>query len=226
MLRPTQSPVLHVQSIGRGLRVVYADGHDVSTKEGRLAAIKAGPKQNCLVLDFAGNTARLGPINNVQVKKKGKGLEGGEPITKECPDCATIVHPSVKQCPVCGHEFKFEVKIGAVASTEELIAKSTRNWYDVSDVFYYHHKTHDGDINMLKVVYQCGLKTFTEYVGVEHMGYAKHKADRWLKQRAIGDIGNARDSVAILLTKTDMLIKPKQIRVDTAGKFAQVLEWR
>src|SRR5512140_3338529 len=48
MLRPTQSPGLWVQMLGRGTRPVYAPGFDLDTKDGRLEALKAGPKQNCL----------------------------------------------------------------------------------------------------------------------------------------------------------------------------------
>jgi len=50
MLRPTNSPVLWVQMLGRGTRP--ADG-----------------KENCMVLDFAGNTPRLGPINDPMIPK-------------------------------------------------------------------------------------------------------------------------------------------------------------
>src|SRR5699024_7836443 len=55
MLRPTKSPGLHVQMLGRGTR-------------------PSPGKENCLVLDFAGNVARLGPIDDpVLPRKKGKG---------------------------------------------------------------------------------------------------------------------------------------------------------
>lgn len=74
MLRPTQSPGLWVQMLGRGTRPLYAPGFDLETTEGRLAAIINSPKRNCLVLDFAGNTRRLGPINDPVIpKRKGKG---------------------------------------------------------------------------------------------------------------------------------------------------------
>src|SRR5690606_1769168 len=49
MLRPTQSPGLWVQMLGRGTRPLYAPGFDLETTEGRLAAIANSPKRNCLV---------------------------------------------------------------------------------------------------------------------------------------------------------------------------------
>lgn len=83
MLRPTNSPGLWVQMLGRGTRPVYAQGFDLDTIEGRLAAIAASVKQNCLVLDFAANTLSLGPINDPVIPKmKGKG--GGPPPVKFC----------------------------------------------------------------------------------------------------------------------------------------------
>jgi DNA repair protein RadD len=71
MLRPTKSPGLWVQMIGRGTRTWYRLdlGFDLLTQEGRLAAIAASDKQDCLVLDFAYNTAILGPINDPQLPK-------------------------------------------------------------------------------------------------------------------------------------------------------------
>ena len=57
MLRPTMSPGLWVQMLGRGTRT-------------------APGKDDCLVLDFAGNTMRLGPINNVQIPHSGERGKG------------------------------------------------------------------------------------------------------------------------------------------------------
>lgn len=104
MLRPTGSPGLWVQMLGRGTRPLWAPGSyygsmvghnggpaldpknfvfDLETAEGRLASIAASAKQNCLVLDFAANTLALGPINDPVIPKmKGKG--GGPPPVKFC----------------------------------------------------------------------------------------------------------------------------------------------
>jgi len=64
MLPPTKSPGLYVQMAGRGTRL-------------------APGKKNCLVLDFAGNVTRHGPIDLVRPKIPGKG-EGDVPL-KTCP---------------------------------------------------------------------------------------------------------------------------------------------
>ena len=103
MLRPTKSPVIYIQSTGRGGRI--ADGKD-----------------HCLVLDFAGNTTRLGPINDVQIEQKKPGKGGGVPIVKVCPDCGVYLAPAVRICDVCDHEFVFGQKITMEASTAEIVA--------------------------------------------------------------------------------------------------------
>ena len=80
MLRPTMSTALWVQMLGRGTR-----------------PSPATYKANCLVLDFAGNTARLGPINDPRIpKKKGPGT-GDAPI-KICPVCEGYNHPRAVFC--------------------------------------------------------------------------------------------------------------------------------
>lgn len=153
MMRPTKSPGLWVQMLGRGTRPYYAPGFDLTTMAGRLAAIADSVKQNCLVLDFAHNTAVMGPINDPQLpKKKGKG-KGDAPV-KTCgrtgkPAVSNIVagtsdpskggnnehylggcgawnHPSARHCVQCGAEFTFEVKFGHDASTTALLAESSK----------------------------------------------------------------------------------------------------
>lgn len=70
MLRPTKSAGLYVQMAGRGTRL-------------------APGKANCLVLDFAGNVSRHGPIDLVEPRRPG-GAGGGEAPTKVCPECESI----------------------------------------------------------------------------------------------------------------------------------------
>ena len=112
MLRPTKSPIIHVQTIGRGLRI--ADGKD-----------------HCLILDFSGNTERLGPINDVHVYKKRKSTGEGEAITKRCPACDCIHHPSVKICDNCGHKFEFKSGLNINSTAAEIIASTRINWFEI-----------------------------------------------------------------------------------------------
>ena len=207
LLRPTCSPVIHVQTVGRGLRV--ADGKD-----------------HCLVLDFAGNTARLGPINDIHIKeKRRKGDEPGEPITKTCPECDTICHPTTKLYPVCGFEFKFKVGISVTAGTAEIVKEGGSKWYDVDHVSYSLHEKANAPASLL-VRYNCGLHLFKEWICIEHNGYAGHKARGWVKYRfpEVPDI--ALTTAAELLSVADELNKPIAIKVDNSKKYPTIIDYK
>jgi len=201
LLRPTQSPNIHVQTIGRGLRI--ADGKD-----------------HCLVLDFAGNTARLGPINNVTVKKRKKG-EGGEPITKTCPDCGLIYHPTAKTCTVCGHVFQFKIGISSSAGGDAIIASNAAKWKNVDTVTYSLHEKPNSPTSVL-VRYHCGLQVFKEWICVEHNGFAGHKAKHWMGLRL--GAGKLPENAADLLGMADQLSKPRKIKVKTANKYPEIVD--
>src|SRR3546814_6440418 len=64
MMKATRRSSLWVQMLGRGTRPLYFPEFDLSDREGRLAAIAASQKQNCLVGDFAKNTESLGTIHD------------------------------------------------------------------------------------------------------------------------------------------------------------------
>ena len=53
--RRTESYGLYVQQFGRPLRPDYAEGFDLTTREGRLAAIAASHKPRALIIDHVGN---------------------------------------------------------------------------------------------------------------------------------------------------------------------------
>lgn len=64
MLRPTMSPGLYYQMVGRGFRLFPG-------------------KANCLVLDFGGNVLRHGPVDAIRIQERPGG--SGEAPAKECP---------------------------------------------------------------------------------------------------------------------------------------------
>lgn len=199
MLRPTKSPTLHVQALGRGLRT--ADG-----------------KSHCLIKDFAGNIGRLGFIDDIQIDKavkKGKG--GVNPFAKTCPECETIHPPAVRKCP-CGYEFKFLHHLSTAAFTPP-------EWFDVTGVFYsIHQKT--GKPDSFKINYKCGMKNFTQYIMLEHGGYAAYKSKYQLQQRWPYS-EKPPSTTAELYEKKDKLAIPKRIQIEHASKYPKILktEW-
>jgi superfamily II DNA or RNA helicase len=110
-LRPTYSLAGYLQTNGRMLRVMYAPGYNLDTREGRFAAIDAGPKgRKGIFLDCAGLTFRHGFIDEVRewsllgVPKKSKADEAIIAI-RQCPICM-IVFPPAPVCPGCGYVFE------------------------------------------------------------------------------------------------------------------------
>jgi len=202
ILRPTKSPVIHVQTIGRGLRI-------------------APGKAYCLVLDFAGNTERLGPINDIHISRKVKGEsdEKGEPLTRICDQCDAILPIKTKVCPWCGYEFPVSTKLGTRATNAEVIkTKKDIDWYDVKEAVYNRH-TSNNKPEMVKVSYFCGTRYFNEYICIEHTGYAKKLADHWVQFR-----GGEATNVNELIDESKNLKVPKRIKIDTRGKYPTVVD--
>lgn len=194
MLRPTMSPVLWVQMIGRGTRPSLETG-----------------KQNCLVLDYARNTARLGPINDPRIPKR-KGEGNGEIPIKLCEPCGAYNHMRAKFCCSCGNEFEFQIKIEEEADTAELLRDEAPKveTLQVQQVIYTKHVSKTSGRSTLKVDYYSGLRRFTEYVNLEHAGYPLHVAHDWWKQRHRSEPPATVDNALQLSTQ---LKQPKTIRV-------------
>jgi DNA repair protein RadD len=181
VIRPTASPGLWVQMLGRGTRPVYAKGFPIHTAQGRLAAISAGGKPNCLVLDFAGNTKRLGPINNPVIPAKPGEKTGGPPPMKVCQECSCYNHTSKRVCDYCGAEFPVLVKFTATAAAAALIQKKEPpkiERFRVTMVTYQRHRK-AGKPDSIRVSYHCGNRYFTTYICMEHGGYATARSVRW-----------------------------------------------
>jgi DNA repair protein RadD len=184
MLRPTASPVLWVQMLGRGTRTDYVPGYDLQTVEGRVASIQASFKQNCLVLDFAGNTRRLGPINDPVIpRQKGKGPAGEAPV-KLCMACGTYNHASARECFLCGSEFPIQTKLKQSADTAALIKDDIpiTEVFQVDQITYSRHSK-AGRPDSLKLTYYCKLRSFHEWVPIEATGSIRGIAHRWWKAR-------------------------------------------
>ena len=123
LCRGTQSKALHVQMVGRGLRLSPATS-----------------KRDCLVLDFAGNVERHGFIEDIKEirLRRGREPESAPPPTKLCPwpdgGCGAILYAFQTKCPHCG--FCWEAKrLTQLLGLEQLIRPE-----DVERVGFYRAK--------------------------------------------------------------------------------------
>lgn len=201
MLRPTLSPGLYVQMVGRGLRL-----HE--------------SKSDCLVLDFGGNVRRHGFIDQVTPPRKGKKGPPGEAPVKTCPTCSSHVPIMSQVCPECGFKFPIVEReaeklhhVGAILSTEvPPVAMPVRK------VGYSKHNGKSG-VPTLRVDYYCGLRTVSEYVCLEHQGYARSKAVHWWTSRCDNPCPRSIDDA---LTMTEELVTPTSILVNFATKYPEI----
>jgi DNA repair protein RadD len=198
--RSTKSPVYHVQMVGRGTRIFPGKTHFG-------------------VMDFAGNTQRLGPINDVVVARK-REKTGGAPITKKCPACGAIHHPRVTHCH-CGHEFKF--KHGLDDATNVQILRRDTFWTEVSKVDYKIYRKL-GRPPSLVVTYHTldGLEA-KEWVCLEHSGYARLMAARWIELR-LGK--NSINTVDELYAVREDLDVPVGILIKQEKRFNTVCDYK
>ena len=226
MLRPTTSTGLWVQMLGRGTRPLYAPGFDLSTQEGRLNAIRYSSKQNCLVLDFAGNTRRLGPINDPVIpKKRVKGAVPGVAPIKICPICGVYNHAQATVCanPACAHPFARASKLTHEASQAELIRSDLPIYHELKiQRILYTKMELKGKPPMLKVSYFCGLEHVKEVICFEHTGFARTKARQWWRHRSASEPPETIDSA---LAQQQFLREPIAVRVHSNKKYPEITEY-
>lgn len=204
MLRPTMSPVLWVQMLGRGMRPSPETG-----------------KTDCKVLDFAGNTRRLGPIDDPRIPRK-KGEGAGEIPIKICEACGTYNHLRVRFCTCCHNEFEFETKIVASAATDEIMSSEFPiiETFNVGWMLCHPHISRAGD-KMIVVTYNCGIRSFKEYFNFEaRSSMSRHSAHDWWRRLHTSEPPPTND---LALMYASQLRAPRAIRVWVNKKFPQVV---
>ncbi|QDP60537.1 MAG: putative ATP-dependent DNA helicase [Prokaryotic dsDNA virus sp.] len=206
-LRPTQSLGLYMQMAGRAMRTAHG-------------------KDNGLVLDFAGNVAKHGPVDAVMLpddKAKGKG--DGEAPTKTCPQCQEIVFAGARECGCCGYEFPPpEIKIDHTASTAAIMnMTAVEDWRPVTDFAVALHKKPGGDLASMRAEYLIDGKVIKEWVCFDHAGFPRQQAVRWWNQNA-GT--TAPESVADALERQSEIRPPEEAVVRREGKYDRVVRVR
>jgi DNA repair protein RadD len=125
MARPTKSLIVHLQQIGRVLRI-------------------APGKENAIILDHGGNVSRHGfptddviPTDmNMDIRQQSERSEKTvEKLPHACPSCHLMMEPDVWVCPNCG--FKPEKRNNVVHGDGELVKlnkytkEDKQRWYSM-----------------------------------------------------------------------------------------------
>lgn len=220
MVRATESTGLYIQIVGRGTRPVYADGYDLSTKQGRVSAIENGSKPNCLVLDYGDNVARHGFIDAVKPKIKGESTGEGEAPTKECPECNTMVFAGSRECHECGHEFPPpELNHSHKSYGGAMLSSQVQDeWVDVDDVNYERWQK-EGKPDSIRVTYICGLTKISEWLCPDHGGYAASRYQA--RMPALKAFSTTTDAA---LMECSRWIIPSRIKIRPDGKYHKIMQ--
>lgn len=212
LLRPTLSPGLYVQMMGRGTRL--ADGKD-----------------DCLVLDFTGTARRLGPVDTITVDRRPgkKGAPDAAKVTdvraKECPTCKTLAALNARTCLVCGHEWSLDsVRHEAEADDVAILSRDLKNRPpEEIAVVTWTAKRHQkqGSPDSLRVSYSAGLMSYPEWVLFEHGGPGRFRAEKWW--RAHGGAEPAPETVADALVRWAEVTPPAFISIRKNGKWFDIV---
>ena len=213
LLRPTASPVLYCQAVGRGFRLHPG-------------------KRDCLVLDYGGNVLRHGPVDQVRVAEKSSG--NGESPAKECPKCRLLIAAGYRVCPRCGHEFpapERERHEPKASHAGVLSGQVSQVEFDVRDVAYSVHQKRgapDDAPRTFRVDYRLGLDYWaSEWICFEHTGWARRKAEQWWKRRSPDPVPDTAER-AVELAEAGALALTEQVTVrSVAGeKFEQIVGYK
>lgn len=225
ILRPTLSPGLYYQMIGRGFRI-------------------DDKKKDCLVLDFGENIYRHGPIDCIEAPHK-RGQEGDAAPkksestirAKECPECHELVEIGALGCS-CGFVFPLKVDTHQRKNDEDsiLLGRGPGGAFleeksKVSDTYCSVHTKKDapdGHPKTMRVEYYTSMTfSISEWVCFEHSGFAFSKAQAWWAARSklpcphssaeavrLANAGALAESLAIITKKKAGVRWPDLIGVE------------
>ena len=206
LLRPTQSKGLYYQMVGRGLRL-------------------DDRKDDCLVLDFAECIHSHGPIDHLG----GDGVR----LTK-CPECKEMFSRATRQCPACGWKIpKKQIEReeaeeaqrkmhNTVASRQNIISNGEPEELRV-DAVKVHRHVKPGKPDSLRVTYRCGLRTFSEWVCLDHHGPAGSIAHGWWKRRFAGKTPTVDTALQDIFLETSLSAITTSIKVKKKGKYHEIV---
>ena len=232
MARPTLSPGLYAQMSGRGMRV-KSKGHH----------------QDCIVLDFAGNIIRHGPVTKIipprrsaNKAKKFTSENIGE-LFKICPKCHKATLKRSRECPHCKYQFK---ELSELNTTEDIMQIDENNnenqekkpaleRMNVKSWFWKIIYTKNDKIPMLRVDFYSedlmqGPKQL--FLRLMHDDIQKNKSYRNLKSLLQGvrvppleELNSSRALHFLADTINEHYSPPSYIEYKQDGKYITITNW-
>ena len=218
IMRATMSPGLFCQMVGRGLRLHPG-------------------KKNALVLDFGGNIARHGSLDDknfgrASEEKRGQAARAAalNGRGKPCPACGLDVAANTRECE-CGFVFPVNHQGTSDASSQLTGQTPPEVWSVVSVGWGKHTKRNDPDAPpTLRIDYECqpidsegGLlkNKISEWVCLEHEGFARLKAIGWWQCRSISEVPDTVDEALSLLDRGAARMA-SQLTTTKDGKYTRI----
>lgn len=209
ILRATASAGLFAQIVGRGLRTHQS-------------------KSDCLILDFGENIKRHGPIDAIdfgrpKATREGTSESDDEIETKMCPNCEAFISTRKLVCD-CGFRFAFREPNHETSADTKAQIISVPESFVVESVNYARHEK-EGKTPSLRVDYRLANdgnieNLISEWVCLEHDGFARNKAVRWWNERSHMECPT---DVNAALEMQDFIAKPRSIVAQRDGRFWRVL---
>jgi superfamily II DNA or RNA helicase len=199
LLRPCSYKSTMLQMIGRGLRTVDPEEYPGVVKK------------DCLVLDFGESLKTYGSLEQAP---QLEDQEGQEAPVKNCPQCASELPISTRECPICGYTFpvtesgETEDDAADVVLTElDIMKMSPFKWLDLfntgkvmmaggfnawvlcaaPDGGTWHSlgKTKGGNLRQLGIGEKAqAMASADDFLRINEDSDAARKSKRWLKDPA------------------------------------------
>ncbi len=207
--RATQSPALWLQGCVRGTRMFPG-------------------KRNALILDMAGNTRRLGPVNDIIVpapRRKGDAVKGEAPV-KECPECHSYIHTRIMECPDCGYKFPPPKTITKRAATDDILTGIKKppqiEEFHIRSIRY-KAKVAKSGTPYLEITYGVLTERFREalFFGNDNL-WSVRRLESWWTYRGGELPAPTTHTEALDRAHTELKI-PTLIRVDISEKWPKVV---
>jgi DNA repair protein RadD len=211
-MRATCSPVLWVQSAGRGMRIHPG-------------------KADCRMLDFGANIFRHGPIDNVRLRKASERHDANRAAarTRVCPHCEEVNAAHALTCSACGLNLvkARDAKLDVVESALEVIGGATQQpgtWARVHSMHgMVHHKM--GSPPSFRLSYRTDAGFVSEFLPLQHpsSGARWHAGNKWKQlSRARQTAPPLSAQEADARFRSGELRRPARVLVERDGQWLRI----